>query len=739
MRIATVSSTIASLLLLSASSLAVGQQKPADERASEDARAESDTIPSKLYTLPPINVTATRTPRDVFETAAPVSVIDAIQIRLRAPNTAADLLRDLPGLDVNGVGPNQTRPVIRGQRGQRILLLEDGVRMNNSRRQQDFGELPAIVDVNDVERVEVVRGPASVLYGSDAIGGVINLITSGVPDPGADGLGGRVEYAYRAAGDQHRPNGTVFGRVGDLGFRLSGTFRDTDPYRAPAGTFGEVDLTRDVLVEDSGVRDGNVAALLEYDLPGSNRIFGRVETYWADDAGFGFVANDDLGLENAPSIEIRYPNQDVNKVTLGYRGRSLGWPVADRLDVTAYRMDNEREFTLDVFIPFGERGPPGSGVVSTNENFTDIETLGFRLEAGKLFGEDVVLTYGADFFSDDSRNTDFGVSGIVGFGPPQLEESRVPSVPNATYRSLGAFAQGDFSFADRVSLILGARFQDVRASTEPTPGLEDLPASETSDQTVVGAANLLVEVVPYLNLVAAAGRAFRAPNLVELFFNGPTPEGAGFQVRNPELEAEKSFNIDLGMKYRRERVGFEAYYFRNEIRDGIRIAPTGEDVGPFPGFQNVNIDKLRYEGVEIIADVVPVEGLIVGGTYTYLNGQDVLEPQNPIGDTYSSKITGKVGYRDPDGRFWGEYRIRHNGAHKDADLGFLSVIGDEVPAFTVHDLRAGLRVLRLGATEHTLRVSVENLTNELYAEFSNASFFRPEPKRSLLVSWTTTF
>ena len=718
-------------------STSLAAQEPPERERLDVRPVLEDTIPTKLYELPPLNITATRTVRDVFETAAPVSVIDQLQIRRRAPNTAADLLRDLPGLDVNGVGANQTRPVIRGQRGQRILLLEDGLRMNNSRRQQDFGELPAIVDVNDLQRVEVVRGPASVLYGSDAVGGVINLITEGVPVVEDGSVGGRLQYTFRDAGDQHRPNAEAYGRFGGFGVRVSGTFRDTEPYRAPEGTFGNVTLNEDVLVADSGVRDGNVSALVEYRFPEIHRVFAKVENYWADDAGFGFVANDALGLVNAPDIQIAYPDQDVNKVTLGYRALGLGLPVADRLDVTGYRMDNERRFALDIFIPF-EDAPPGAGVVSTNENFTDVETLGFRLEAAKLLGDDVILTYGTDFFRDATFNTDETVTGVVGFGPPQFETTNAPNVPNASYRSLGVFAQADVTIADRVSIVAGARFQDVRADTDPTENL-DLPPTSTSDQTVVGAANVLVEVVPYLNLVAAVGRAFRAPNLVELFFNGPTPEGAGFQVRNPDLEAEKSVNVDLGIKYRRDRVGFEAYYFRNEVRDGIRIAPTGEMVGPFPGFQNVNIDELLFEGVEVLGQVMPIEGLTVGGSYTYLDSKDVLNPNNPLGDTFSSKITGRLSYRDGDGRFWAEYRVRRNGEQKDFDAGFLNVVGETLPAFTVHDVRAGVRVLRLGRTEHHLRLGVENLTNELYAEFSNATFFRPEARRHLTLGWTTSF
>ena len=131
------------------------------------AQARPDTAASRdtVY-LTPIAVTATRSPKDVFLTPVPVDVLDRRDIRTRAPNNVADLFRGLAGLDVSGVGLTQVRPIIRGQRGQRILLLADGQRLNNSRRQQDFGEVPALVDVAAIERVEVVRGPASVLYGS---------------------------------------------------------------------------------------------------------------------------------------------------------------------------------------------------------------------------------------------------------------------------------------------------------------------------------------------------------------------------------------------------------------------------------------------------------------------------------------------------------------------------------------------------------------------------------------------
>jgi outer membrane receptor protein involved in Fe transport len=119
-----------------------------------------------VYSVDPVIVTATRGPRPLSDTPRPALVLQRRDLSEQMPNSVSDLFRMQPGLDVTGVGISQVRPQIRGQGGQRILLLADGLRMNNTRRKNDFGELPALVDLGAIEQVEVLRGPASVLYGS---------------------------------------------------------------------------------------------------------------------------------------------------------------------------------------------------------------------------------------------------------------------------------------------------------------------------------------------------------------------------------------------------------------------------------------------------------------------------------------------------------------------------------------------------------------------------------------------
>jgi hemoglobin/transferrin/lactoferrin receptor protein len=663
--------------------------------------------------------------------------VDSARIRSSLANGSAELLREYPGVDITGSGANQGRPIIRGQRGQRILLLEDGVRLNNTRRQQDFGELPALVGLDGLDRIEVVRGPASVLYGTDAIGGVMNLINSSpVFTSGPAHLGGFFQYRYSDSDRQSRPSGALTAQTGNFSLSANAAFRNARDYEAPAGTFGKLTLANETRVNGTGVKDDNIALQGAVKLRPRQELSARYSRYSATDAAFGFVANSDLGTPGAPVIDIRYPDQTYQKSSIRYRANGLALPFADRTEVIAYTSGNERSLTLDVFVPFGPGTPPGAGVSVKSRNFTDVNTVGFRAEAAKAFWKQV-LTYGADFFRDRSDNTDSSVTTVIGFGPPHPQTNDTASTPNASFRSTGLFVQSEAALTDRLSLVAGTRWQSVTTATRTTPKIT-APLVESSDNAVVAAANALFHVASNVNVIASIGRAFRSPNLIERFFNGATPEGSGYQLLNPDLKPETSLDVDLGVKAGFKGVYGEAFVFRNSISNGIRIAPTGTKVGQFAAFQNVNVEKLRDQGIEILAQAALPAGFNVGTSFTKIDSKNVSNPLNPVGDSYSSKVTGSFGWKASSGRFWSEYLVRANGKRKDVALG-TSPIGPVLPAFVVHSIRGGAKLFNTGAASHSLNFAVTNLTNELYAEFSNASFFRPEPKRSIALSWTTAF
>ena len=687
----------------------------------------------KPVALNAVTITATRSPRSTFDTPQPVSVLDSAALREKVAHSPVDLFSDVAGLDVSGAGPQQKRPEIRLQRGQRILLLSDGLRLNNSRRQQDFGELPALTGIVPPERVEVVRGPSSVLYGTDAIGGVINIIPGRVPRSLAGGeIGGSVTYRFGSAGESSTPSINLATRAGRFGIAANLGSRNVADYEAPAGRFGNITLTQPTQVFDSGIRDRSASVSLEYDLSPVSSLQSRVELYDANQAGFGWI--DPAAMGSTARVQIVYPSQQYQRYSLGYRARALSFWFAHRADVTAYVQENERYLNNLVFVPISAT----ANVDSKSWNFTDMQTVGARVELARSLAERITLTYGIDGFQDRSRNTDSSRSVTTGFGPtPIVRTSNVPTVPNAVYRSAGAFTQLELNPLDRLTAVLGGRVQEVLSETKATPNVTR-PLVSGSHRTGVWTANALYRLTSDLNVITAVGRGFRAPNLVESFFEGAATESNGNQVANPNLGPETSLNVDLGTRYRVGPAYLEAFVFRNDIRDAIRAVATGNTVNGRAEYQSRNVGKLRVDGVEVTTGARFARGIEASLNGTWFEGTNVTNPGAPIGDSYSSKIVGELGYRAPTGLFSLGYTVRHQGESSDVIVG-TNPIGPVIPAFTIHSARAGLRLPGRFGVRNQLSLAVNNLGNTLYAEFPNAGFFRPEAGRSVNVSLTSAF
>ncbi len=748
---------------------AIAQEEPDDEEEADEP----------IFFFGSETVTATGVVIDTFDIPTPVIVIDAARIEEILPDSAADLLRGEPGVDVNGVGPSQTRPIIRGHRGSRVLFLQDGLRMNNARRQTDFGEITSLVDVSNVQTLEVVRGSGSVLYGSDAIGGVLNLITKVPPAGSGKQFTGSLGLRFSTADDQSKADVSISGRANKFSYAVGASVRDASDYEAPAGSFGEIDLDEDIVVIDTGVEDESYNSYLGVRLNDRHSIFFRANAYSSDNAGFGYVDPALIGDTSGLFI-IDFPFQDFERYTLGYLASGLQSAVASTIDIRAYTQSNERDNGFFADINIGALFGPGanSSVVIDSLIFSDLDTDGFRAEVTKTIGEKNLLTYGVEYYEDDSFNTrgsqtttilravfpiDFicGPAGAVPFPFecvfPAPFDTR-PSAPNATNKGQGIFIQNAFYPTSRFSTILGVRFAKSETIAKPTPGW-DITGLDFDDDDVVGALNLVYGVSDNVNLVASYSTAFRAPNIIERLFNGLTPEGAGFQVLNPGLTSESSENIDIGIKYRSANAFFEAIYFDNEVDDAIIIFTlSAEEIAALPPevqdelsqaggnlivAQNRNAEVFKVDGFEIAGGYRFDNGFSLGGNFTKLDGEAEMggPAEDPTGDTFSEKFNGYLRYDRPSGRWWVESRVRHNGEEDMAldPAAVVSPIGEVLPEFTVHDLAAGVTLFENSGFRHTLGLVVTNVSDELYAEFSNATFFRPQPKRRVIASYRFRF
>lgn len=703
-----------------------------------------------------VNVTATGNEVDTHQVAQPVTVLTDIDLRLA--DHAADLLRWEPGVDVDGVGANQVRPVIRGLRGLRVLFLEDGLRMNNARRQTDFGEITGLVPNELVDRIEVVRGAASVLYGTDAVGGVINLVTHH-PQVG-DGWTGGARITGGSIDDSVRTSGNLALRRENWSLSGSAGLRDASAYEAPSGSFGDIRLEDDITVQDTGVEDSFLEASYRRDLNPSHSLTLSGRSYQADDTGFGLVDPALLGDDDF-LIRILYPEQDFTKLVGSHLGTGLVW--ADTLEIQLYVQSNERELVNDIDINIGPifPGAPDSSIEADTLNNTELDTWGVRSEATKA-ADASLWTYGLEAFSDDSFNTDFSLTTTtIRFPFPPFEmvstfTDDVANTPNATNSSLGGFAQYEQLIGDRTHVSFGTRYQTVETQAEPTPGW-DTTGLDFDDSAWVGAATVRHQVGDGWQLVGSVGSSFRAPGIVERLFNGPTPEGAGFQILNPELKSETGLNYDAGFKFRGRRAFAEFTWFENRLSDGItqhflsveevaQLPPEiqAEIAALGPGVfvvQQRNIEELTYSGLELVGGLDFDNGVSVGGNFSLLDAErtDSLNP--PTGESYDDKTSAYLRYGPRERPWYAEYRLRYSSSNSVplAPNEPPPIFGTEVPSIFVQQIAAGWIFARRAGVEHRLDLVVNNLGDRLYAEASNASFFRPQPGLGARLSYAVRF
>ncbi len=186
-------------------------------------------------------MTATRYELDSFQTPVPISVVSSQDLARQQPEKMVDVLKQLPGVDVSGEGPFRGLPVIRGMDSNRVLILVDGQRLNNARESTEFaGIQPGLVDLSMVDHIEVVRGPSSVLYGSDAIGGVINIITKQQAfHQDVFQLGGNVGYEYGDATRSNRGHAEVNGAGDRTTFHIGASAFEAKDYSSPDGCGAE--------------------------------------------------------------------------------------------------------------------------------------------------------------------------------------------------------------------------------------------------------------------------------------------------------------------------------------------------------------------------------------------------------------------------------------------------------------------------------------------------------------------
>jgi hemoglobin/transferrin/lactoferrin receptor protein len=718
-------------------------QPPADSTAAPAPTASSlaDTTKPVLF-LKEMLVTGVRYPRAYYESAQALSFVSRAQLREQAPTVLGDVLGTLPGVDMSKDSPWEQRPILRGLGGQRVLVLMDGAPVNSARGN---GPHPSLVDPAQVERIEVVRGPSAVAYGSDALGGAINIITREATLPEGAAFRGAATLGGSSVDRQRNGYLELMPRVGKLTAFLSGGARRALDFEIP--TFGRV--------PHSKFKDYNGLANLRYDLTPHMVLKGGYQVYRGDGIGLPGLKTDAPGFVQ----EFSFPDydRDAARLTLEH-----DYPDAwlTKTHATVYWQRERRNFFSHEEAGTGVIGPgpvPGARTrITDQDRLLDLKTIGFQTQLTSRRTRRYLLSAGVDVARDRTDgdnirrrywNDAYGT--LVSSDPDRT----TASVPDGTFASLAGFAQSEWYLDPRWTVNAGARFTHYRYRTKyglkaqgSTPAANTyFQPMRTDDDALSGSLGLVFAPLKDLHLTANVANGYREPNAQDLFFDGPA--SVGTVLGNPALKPEKSVSYDLGLRWGPGTLGLAGNLFYStfdDLIDAIQVAPP-----PAPGapatYQYVNIASARTMGAELEAEArflrqyqARISMAATMGDITnaaaILTLYGVVQDRAPLPNVPPYKGTAAVRWRSASDRWWVEPSARWSWR-----TNRLPLPTPGVPAFSsfkkewmVGDLMVGIRLPR----GQKVVAGVRNIADRAYRQAIGSL---DEPGRSFVGSLTVEF
>ncbi|UCE85668.1 MAG: TonB-dependent receptor [Deltaproteobacteria bacterium] len=742
--------TRSALALFALAGLWAGLPLAAPRARAEDAPARSDaefpaTDANDLPVVPvgEVNVTATRAERGALEVPGNVTVIDREAIERSGAQHAADLLRREAGIYVTNTSGTPSGYAVDsrgfnngGGNGSSTLVLVDGRRVNETDSSTPDW---ALLHVDRIERIEIVRGPTSAVWGDNAIGGVIQIITrsgSGAPTFSWTERAGTYDFGKSSL--------YVGGEEGPIALTFFGETSSTDGYRDHSSfetdtADGKLRWTIDerAALEVSGGYTSD-----QRDFPGTltkreERCFGRraADPNLRDDEIDAILAAGTC----ADVAAAARPTDTFADVRARYLQGRLDLELADAVALhvqPSYRRRNQAN---------RDSGRTASGGFFTFALDREAVTSGVnaRLQIDRSIGDyrNRILV-GTDYLYE---KVDSGSLSVFDGFPSASDET-------GRRRIYGVFAQEELNLTDDLLLSAGLRFDHARYENNDRIGTSATVHS-TFDFWSPKAA-LTYRVREPLSVYASFARGFRFPNFDEAF---------GFFGFVPELDPERSKSYEVGAKFRDDRASANLALYQMDVKDEILFDHefiTNDPASCFPAPpcaspRNVNFDRVRHRGLEFSANLRPLEWLELYGSYTY----DDTEIRR-------DSLSGLDGNRLPiTPRHRGTYGVRLFLPYGVELWANANVVGSRLVAndlenlrqpklrkFSVYDLTATFRpevghYLGLGdQLEVALQGVVRNVTDREYTEFGGQGTFDPttvgfdpSPTRNYEVGITVTY
>lgn len=628
-------------------------------------------------------VTGARHDQRVIDSPRAITIITAEEIRKRNYRNTAAALFEAAGVFVQQTNDGSGSPIIRGFVGNQILVLVDGIRLNNGTYRLGPNQYLNTIDVQSIDRIEIVRGAGSVLYGSDALGGVVNIITRPATVSETATLTSRVFTRLSSANHGMTGRAEVAGNKGSLAFVGGATAEDFSQLRGGGGIG---------LQPQTGYSAQDADAKLTY----------RIAEHQAATFVAQRVAQQGV---LRPGTNVRWDPQTRTLASGSFTADELSGPVAQLTVTASFQQQAERYFVT-----------PATG--DRMEQFDRANSIGAAVQFASAIGTRHLLTYGVDAQKDfiTSRREDISqLTGARRAAPGILADG-------STYLTYAAFLQDELDLSPRLHLNLGARYGVFHPLATIADINTDTVSIDRQQRALTGSAFALFRVMPAIEIVGGVAQGFRAPNMNDLTILGP--RSGGYEVPNLDLQPETSKNLEIGVRARTLRGSGSATYFLTDIHGLIQ-----RGLGTFDGesfrdfdhngvrdanepvvFQRQNAGAAHIRGTELEGQLRLADHWTLAGTFVHTFGEETTtgQPLRRIPPVYGTLRLGWSGRRVwADG--YSTFATRQTRLSPD-DLLDTRIPKGGTPGFLTWHARGGLQL----TPGIDLTVGIQNLTDVRY-------------------------
>lgn len=659
--------------------------------------------PSHAVELQPQVITAN--PLGSSQLAAPTTVLEGDDLLRNQQGSLGETLNKQPGVASTWFGPGASRPVIRGLDGDRIRILRNGVGALDASSLSYDHAVP--LDPATVERIEIVRGPAALLYGGIAIGGVINSFDNRIPTSPIEGIHGAGELRYGGADTTRSSSGKLEAGDGSFALHLDANSRQFNDLRIPGHA------------RSSKVRDA--------DEPGSRH---RLEN--SDGRQDGGAVGGSYQWEHGYA-GLSYSRYDSNYGSVAEPGVRLD------MQQDHYAFASELR---DLAGPFSS--------VKLDAGYTDYEHR--EIEGGEVHTTFRNKGYEARV---EARHQPLGpVEGVIGAQVNRNEFSALGEeafVPQTDTNSLALFMLEQWQASERLNLSLGARLEHTRVEPDAKGDERFAAADSTSSFTAASlSSGAVYQLTPVWSLAASLGYTERAPTFYELYANGAHVATGAYEVGDADLNKEKALSGDLALRFDNGTHKGSVGVFYSHLRNYIGLIGSGNlreghdhgdedhdhdhDEGGIPEYLYQGV-RARFYGVEaqdrwqLVENRYGSFALELSGDYTRAKNLDTGEDLPRIAPLRLN--SGLVWDLD---RWQARVDVQHAAAQRRKPANETRTDG-----YTTLGASLGYR-FDIGQSEWLALVRGENLTDQTVRYASSIlRDIAPAPGRSIEVGLRTSF